>query len=100
MLTLADAWSPSRSVIVATTRTRLSADKVAGWSSDPHPGSCWIARIWSSVTSPAASIVTVNTRSLLIAVRPWTTPPTSDRITFSPVATSTSPDEPAVTASA
>ncbi len=99
MLTLADALSPSRSVIVATSRTRLSAVRLTGWSG-PVSGVCCTARIWSRVTRPEPFTVTVNTSWLVVAVRPSTTPPFKTRFTASPVATSTRPDGPAVIASA
>ena len=72
MLRVADWSSPSLSVMVAVSLTRLSAASVVDWSG-PLSGVCTTARFWSSVTLPAASTLTVNTRSSLVSVRPSTT---------------------------
>ena len=53
---------------------------------------CTTARCWSSVTTPATLTLTANTSASVVAVRPCTTPPTSDRSTFSPVAVSIRPE--------
>ncbi|MNN96606.1 hypothetical protein D3C81_2165380 [compost metagenome] len=56
-----------------------------------------MARSWSRVTSPLLATLTVNTRRLVVAVRPSTTVPLSDRLTASPVAVSVRPEAPATT---
>ena len=60
MFCVADALSPSLSVIVAVSVTRLSADSVVDWSG-PVFGGAPPRGCWSSVTLPAPSTVTVNT---------------------------------------
>ncbi|MOA22806.1 hypothetical protein D3C78_1433920 [compost metagenome] len=99
MLSVAWALSPSLSVAVAVNVTRLSAARLFE-SSGLVASGCTTARIWSSVTSPLAATLTVNTSSLLVAVRPWTTPLTSDRFTAWFVSVSTSPEAPATAPSA
>jgi hypothetical protein len=59
MPTLAVALSPSLSVIVATSWIEPSAMVADAWSG-PVSGLCWIARTWSSVTTPLVSTVTLN----------------------------------------
>ena len=53
MLRVADSSSPSLSVMVAVSLTRLSAASVVDWSG-PLSGVCTTARFWSSVTLPEA----------------------------------------------
>ncbi|MNG12458.1 hypothetical protein D3C84_960710 [compost metagenome] len=87
------------SVVVAVSVTRLSEVNVFE-SSGLVASGCTTARSWSSVTSPLAATLTVNTSALLVAVRPSTTAPLSDRFTAWPVAVSVSPEAPATTPSA
>ncbi|MNP77315.1 hypothetical protein D3C76_1747200 [compost metagenome] len=58
---------------------------------------CTMARSWSRVTEPLLATLTVNTRRLVVVVRPSTTVPLSDRLTASPVAVSVRPEAPATT---
>ncbi|MNZ51936.1 hypothetical protein D3C78_697680 [compost metagenome] len=96
MLRVAWALSPSLSVLVAVKVTRLSAVRVFE-SSGLLVSGCTMARSWSRVTSPLLATLTVNTRRLVVAVRPSTTVPLSDRLTASPVAVSVRPEAPATT---
>ncbi|MNR38599.1 hypothetical protein D3C85_1567140 [compost metagenome] len=99
MLRVAWALSPSPSVLVAVSVTRLS--EVNDFeSSGLFASGCTTARIWSSVTTPLAATLTVNTSKLSVAVRPSTTVPLSDRFTAWPVAVSVNPEAPATTPSA
>ncbi|MOA35689.1 hypothetical protein D3C78_1571590 [compost metagenome] len=99
MFRVAWALSPSPSVLVAISVTRLSEVRLVE-SSGLVVLVCTTARIWSSVTLPVAATLTVNTSRSLVAVRPSTTVPLSDRFTASPVAVSISPEAPATTPSA
>ncbi|MNQ96608.1 hypothetical protein D3C85_1122230 [compost metagenome] len=99
MFNVAGALSPSPSVMVAVSVTRLSEVRLVE-SSGLVVSGCTTARIWSSVTTPLAATLTVNTSRLSVAVRPSTTVPLSDRFTASPVAVSVSPEAPATTPSA
>ncbi|MNO94530.1 hypothetical protein D3C76_861500 [compost metagenome] len=99
MFRVARALSPSLSVLVAISVTRLSEVRLVE-SSGLVVLVCTTARIWSSVTLPVAATLTVNTSRSLVAVRPSTTVPLSDRFTASPVAVSISPEAPATTPSA
>ena len=94
MLAVAVEVSPSLSVTVAVRVIRLSAERLTGSLGLAALG-CDSARIWSSVTVPPASTLTVNTSWLVVAVRPSTTPPFITRLTASPLATSISPLGPA-----
>ncbi|MNR00527.1 hypothetical protein D3C85_1163010 [compost metagenome] len=94
MFRVAWALSPSLSVMVAVSVTRLSEVNVFE-SSGLFGSGCTTARIWSSVTLPLAATLTVNTSRLVRAVRPSTTAPLSDRFTASPEAVSVSPEAPA-----
>ncbi|MNY11509.1 hypothetical protein D3C86_1445410 [compost metagenome] len=99
MFSVARALSPSPSVLVAVSVTRLS--EVNDFESSGLFGSeCTTARSWSSVTLPLAATLTVNTSRLPVAVRPSTTEPLSDRFTAWPDAVSVSPEAPATTPSA
>ena len=62
MLAVAVTWSPSRSVMVELKVTRLSFANVT-LSSGLAVLGCVTARIWSSVTSPAALTLTVNAKA-------------------------------------
>ncbi|MNC43929.1 hypothetical protein D3C75_928180 [compost metagenome] len=99
MFRVARALSPSPSVLVAVSVTRLSEVRLVE-SSGLVVLECTTARSWSRVTSPLAATLTVNTSRLVVAVRPSTTVPLSDRFTASPVAVSVSPEAPATTPSA
>ncbi|MOA23488.1 hypothetical protein D3C78_1441110 [compost metagenome] len=99
MLRVAWALSPSPSVLVAVSVTRLSEVRLVE-SSGLLGSGCTTARSWSSVTLPSAATLTVNTSRLLRAVRPSTTVPLSDRFTAWPEAVSVSPEAPATTPSA
>ncbi|MNF91267.1 hypothetical protein D3C84_738620 [compost metagenome] len=99
MFRVARALSPSPSVLVAISVTRLSEVNVVE-SSGLFASGCTTARIWSRVTTPSAATLTVNTSRLSVAVRPSTTVPLSDRFTTSPVAVSVNPEAPATTPSA
>ncbi|MCY1306345.1 hypothetical protein D9M70_562000 [compost metagenome] len=99
MFRVAWALSPSPSVLVAVSVTRLSEVRLVE-SSGLVVLECTTARSWSRVTLPLAATLTVNTSRLPRAVRPSTTAPLSDRFTASPVAVSVSPEAPATTSSA
>ncbi|MNY14611.1 hypothetical protein D3C86_1477960 [compost metagenome] len=99
MFSVAGALSPSPSVMVAVSVTRLSEDRLVE-SSGLAGSECTTARSWSSVTLPLAATLTVNTSRLPVAVRPSTTVPLSDRFTAWPEAVSVSPEAPATTPSA
>ncbi|MNE97341.1 hypothetical protein D3C80_1956710 [compost metagenome] len=99
MFSVAWALSPSLSVMVAVSVTRLSEVRLVESSGLVGSG-CTTARSWSSVTLPSAATLTVNTSWLPVAVRPSTTVPLSDRLTASPEAVSVSPEAPATTPSA
>ncbi|MNE74827.1 hypothetical protein D3C80_1709350 [compost metagenome] len=99
MLSVAWTLSPSPSVVVAVSVTRSSEVRLVESSGSVVSG-CTTARSWSRVTSPLAATLTVNTSALLVAVRPSTTAPLSDRLTASPLAVSVSPEAPATTPSA
>ncbi|MNC50451.1 hypothetical protein D3C75_996920 [compost metagenome] len=99
MLRVAWALSPSLSVMVAVSVTRLSEVRLVE-SSGLVASGCTTARSWSRVTSPLAATLTVNTSRLVVAVRPSTTVPLSDRFTASPVSVSVNPEAPATTSSA
>ena len=71
---VATSPSPSVTVSVRVIVMRLSVVKVA-LSLFEVVSVCLIARSWSSST-PVAVMVTVNTKSPLVAVLPSTTPPT------------------------
>ncbi|MOA31128.1 hypothetical protein D3C78_1522700 [compost metagenome] len=94
MLRVAWTLSPSPSVLVAVSFTKSSEARLVESSGSLALG-CTTARSWSRVTLPLAATLTVNTRSSLVAVRPSTTVPLSDRITASPVAVSVIPVAPA-----
>ncbi|MOA33811.1 hypothetical protein D3C78_1551400 [compost metagenome] len=81
------------SVLVAISVIRLSARLLA--SSGLVASGCTSARIWSRVTSPLVATLTVNTKKLVVAVRPSTVVPLSERLTNSPVAVSVNPEAPA-----
>ena len=66
MFCVADALSPSLSVIVAVSVTRLSADSVVDCVR-VRCSACTTARSWSSVTLPAPS--TVNREHQVVAGR-------------------------------
>ncbi|MNG04287.1 hypothetical protein D3C84_874100 [compost metagenome] len=96
MLSVAWALSPSLSVLVAVSVTRLS--EVRPWASSGLVVlGCTTARTWSRVTSPFVATLTVNTNRSVVAVRPSTVVPLSERLTTSPVAVSVSPEAPATT---
>ncbi|MNV82073.1 hypothetical protein D3C71_1757860 [compost metagenome] len=99
MLRVAWALSPSPSVVVAVSFTKSSEARLVESSGSLILG-CTTARSWSRVTLPLASTLTVNTSRLLVAVRPSTTVPLSDRFTTWPVSVSVRPEAPATTSSA
>ena len=87
-------------VAVAVGHGRGQGDEVVGGQADRFVGVGRIGMdyrpLWSSVTVPRASTLTLNTSRLLTAVRPSTTLPFRTRLTASPLAVSTRPVEPAL----
>ena len=74
-----------RAVKEGNLRPEMDSDEVAAM----------VVATLRNLTLPVASTETVNTRRLVVAVRPSTTPPTTERLTASPVAVSVRPEGPA-----